>query len=218
MTPSFVHLRTHTEFSISDGLLTIESLIKNTVSLGSPAVAITDKNSLYGLVKFQKKAFSNGVKPIFGADLLWFDDEDDDHKFQYIITLLAKNQEGYKNLLKLISEAYQRGQFSNGASVLFSWIKKYSDGLIVLSGAKDGDIGVAIKNKKYDLATNRLNKWKSIFCDRFYIDVQRTSQADHIYTSEAVSLARKTDTPIVATNSCCFLKSCLLYTSDAADE
>ena len=65
---------------------------------------------------------------------------------------------------------------------------------------------MAIKNKKYDLATNRLNKWKSIFCDRFYIDVQRTSQADHIYTSEAVSLARKTDTPIVATNSCCFLK------------
>ena len=56
MTPSFVHLRTHTEFSISDGLLTIESLIKNTVSLGSPAVAITDKNSLYGLVKFQKKS------------------------------------------------------------------------------------------------------------------------------------------------------------------
>ena len=206
MTPSFVHLRTHTEFSISDGLLTIESLIKNTVSLGSPAVAITDKNSLYGLVKFQKKAFSNGVKPIFGADLLWFDDEDGDHKFPYIITLLAKNQEGYKNLLKLISEAYQRGQFPNGASVLFSWIKKYSDGLIVLSGAKDGDIGVAIKNKKYDVATNRLNKWKSIFCDRFYIDVQRTSHADHIYTNEAVSLARETDTPIVATNSCCFLK------------
>ena len=95
MTPLFVHLRTHTEFSISDGLLTIDSLIKNTVSLGSPAVAITDKNSLYGLVNF-KKAFSNGIKPIFGADLLWFDDEDGDHKFPYIITLLAKNQEGIK--------------------------------------------------------------------------------------------------------------------------
>lgn len=206
MAPSFVHLRTHSEYSLSDGLMSVNSLVDNSLSLGLPAVAITDNNNLYGLIKFQKKAFSLGIKPIFGADITWYDDDDENYKYPYTLTLLAKNKQGYKNLLILISEAYQNDN-SNGPSVLFSCIKKFSDNLIALSGAKDGDIGKAIINNKYDLALKRVHKWKKVFSDRFYIDIQRINRSDDdTYINQAVLISKKTQTPIVATNSSCFLR------------
>ena len=99
MTASFVHLRSHSEFSLSDGLLRIKSVVKRMVDLDMPAMALTDRNNLYGLVKFQKSAFGSGIKPIYGADILWVSDDED--QTPYTLTLLAQNNVGYKNLLKL---------------------------------------------------------------------------------------------------------------------
>ncbi|MDB2409386.1 DNA polymerase III subunit alpha [Pseudomonadales bacterium] len=204
MTASFVHLRSHSEFSLSDGLLRIKSAVKRMVDLDMPAMALTDRNNLYGLVKFQKSAFGSGIKPIYGADILWVSDDED--QTPYTLTLLAQNDVGYKNLLKLISRAYQQGQGLRGPSVKRSWILELSEGLIALSGAAEGDVGQALLSGKTDLARSHLDSWTKVFGDRFYIDIQRLSRPDdEVHLHAAVKLAEQANIPVVATNSCCFM-------------
>tara|TARA_B100000767_G_scaffold274291_1_gene306815 strand:+ start:337 stop:3849 length:3513 start_codon:yes stop_codon:yes gene_type:complete len=206
MSTQFIHLRNHSEFSLVDGLLGIKPMVNRIRELDMPAVALSDKNNFYGLVKFQKTAHSGGIKPIFGSDLIWFSDQDEALASPFTITLLAQNQQGYKNLLKLISKAYQEGQTLNGASLRQSWIKQHADGLIALSGGVDGDVGKALLNDKLPIANDQLQWWSEVFVDRYYIDLQRLSRPDdERYVHAAVRLAEQTHTPVVATNSCCFL-------------
>lgn len=204
MTASFVHLRMHSEFSLSDGLLRVKSVVKRMRELDMPAIALTDRNNLYGLVKFQKAAFGAGIKPVYGADILWLGDEEE--PVTYTLTLLAQNPTGYKNLLKLISRAYQEGQDLRGPRLKQAWIKQHSDGLIALSGASEGDIGRALLSGKQDLARSRLDQWLSIFGDRFYLDIQRLGRVeDETHLHAAVALAEAATVPVVATNACCFM-------------
>lgn len=206
MSTQFIHLRNHSEFSLVDGLLGIKPMVNRIRDLDMPAVALSDKNNFYGLVKFQKTAHNAGIKPIFGSDLIWFSDQDEALENPFVITLLAQNQLGYKNLLKLISKAYQQGQTAHGASLRQRWIKAHAEGLIALSGGIEGDIGKALLNDKLPLAGERLQWWKDLFVDRFYLDLQRLSRPDDDrYVYAAVTLAEQTNTPVVATNSCCFL-------------
>jgi DNA polymerase-3 subunit alpha len=204
MTAPFVHLRSHSEFSLSDGLLRIKSVVKRMAALDMPAMALTDRNNLYGLVKFQKSAFGSGIKPIYGADITWV--TDDDNQTPYTITLLAQNSVGYKNLLKLISLAYQQGQGLRGPSVKRSWILELSEGLIALSGAAEGDVGHALVTGKTDIARRHLDSWTAVFGDRFYLDIQRLNRPDdETHLHAAVKLAEQAGVPVVATNSCCFM-------------
>ena len=204
MTAPFVHLRSHSEFSLSDGLLRIKSVVKRMAALDMPAMALTDRNNLYGLVKFQKSAFGSGIKPIYGADITWV--TDDDSQTPYTLTLLAQNSVGYKNLLKLISRAYQQGQGLRGPSVKHSWILELSEGLIALSGAAEGDVGHALVTGKTDQARRYLDSWTAVFGDRFYIDIQRLNRPDdEAHLHAAVKLAEQAGVPVVATNSCCFM-------------
>ncbi len=173
MSTQFIHLRNHSEFSLVDGLLGIKPMVNRIRDLEMPAVALSDKNNFYGLVKFQKIAHNAGIKPIFGSDLIWFSDQDEGLESPFVITLLAQNQLGYKNLLKLISKAYQQGQTVHGASLRQSWIKAHSEGLIALSGGIEGDIGKALLSDKLPLADDRLQWWKDLFVDRFYLDLQQ---------------------------------------------
>lgn len=203
MANAFVHLRSHSEFSLSDGLLRVKSMVSRMRDLSMPAVALTDKNNLYGLVKFQKAAFGKGIKPIYGADISWIDEGDDPQS--YTITLLAQNAAGYKNLLQLISLAYQQGQGLNGANATQAWIAEHAEGLIALSGANDGDIGRALIGGKTELARERLDKWLSIFGNRFYLDIQRLGRPDdEAQVHGAIALAEAASVPVVATNTCCF--------------
>ncbi len=201
---SFVHLRLHTEFSLVDSTIRIKQLMPAVEAGGMPAVAMTDQNNLFGMVKFYRAARAQGLKPIFGVDVLLQDEEDESQLYHMI--LLCQNDLGYKNVTKLISRAFTEGQKLGVPRVQRSWIIEYSEGVIALSGARDGDIGHALLAGNDELATKRLEEWRSVFADRYYLELQRTNRtSEDEYFHAAVALAAKTQTPVVATNDVRFL-------------
>ena len=202
----FVHLRVHSEYSIVDGLIRVKALAKRVADLNMPAVALTDLNNFYALIKFQKAATGAGIKPIFGSDLLVRDDDDPDQTS--VLCLLAQNQTGYRNLTELISRAYLEGQYQGRAYVNRSWVEQASEGLIALSGGREGDVGQLLMAGKPQAAAASLARWLGVFPDRFYIELQRTGrQYEDEYLHAAVALAEQTDCPVVATNDVRFLDS-----------
>tara|TARA_R110001592_G_scaffold83616_1_gene247569 strand:- start:8290 stop:11805 length:3516 start_codon:yes stop_codon:yes gene_type:complete len=201
--PSFIHLRLHSEYSLVDGLVRIKPLVKRVAELGMPAVALTDVTNLFSLVKFYKAAQSSGIKPISGADLLVQSPVDDG--MPYWITLLVINQQGYQNLIKLISRAYQEGQVQGKPYVQRQWIREASEGLIVLSG-RQGDVGQMLLSGKAELAQEFLEGWLQEFPDRFYFELTRTGRTgEEDFIHAAVTLATVSNCPVVATNDVRFL-------------
>lgn len=201
---SFVHLRLHTEFSLVDSTLRIKQLMPAVEAGEMPAVAMTDQNNLFAMVKFYRAAMGQGLKPIFGVDVLLQDEEDSD--LLYHMILLCQNNQGYLNVSKLISKAYQEGQVLGKPRVQRSWIKELNEGIIALSGARDGDIGYSLLADNAGLAEKRLQDWMSVFPDRFYIELQRTGRVgEQRYLQASVELAAKYDVPVVATNDVRFL-------------
>ena len=139
MPASFVHLRLHTEYSLVDGLVRIKPLVKTLVGMNMPAVAVTDQNNMCSLVKFYKNAMGAGIKPICGADL-WLSNKDPDNPLSRI-SLLVMNAEGYRNLTELISRGFIDGQRNGAVIIEREWVAEASEGLIMLSAAKEGEIG-----------------------------------------------------------------------------
>jgi DNA polymerase-3 subunit alpha len=142
MTASFVHLRLHTEFSLVDGLVRIKPLIKSVAAAGMPAVAVTDMSNMCSLVKFYKAAMGGGIKPICGADI-WLASADEDGPLSRM-TLLAMNAKGYRNLTELVSRGWSEGQSNDLVIIQRDWVKEAAEGLIALSGAKEGEVGHAL--------------------------------------------------------------------------
>ena len=201
---SFVHLRLHTEYSLVDSTIRIKQLMPAVEAAGMPAVAMTDQNNLFGMVKFYRAARSAGIKPIFGVDVLLVDDEDND--LTYHMILLCKNDAGYKNVTKLISRAYMEGQKLGLPRVEKAWIKDCSEGVIMLSGGPGGDVGYALLAGNAELAKSRLSEWKGVFPDRYYMELQRTGRkGDDEYLHAAVELAESNNIPVVATNDTRFI-------------
>lgn len=201
---AFIHLRVHTEFSLVDGLCRVKKLVAQSKKLGMPAVAVTDIMNLFGLVKLQKAASAEGIKPIFGADL-WVHGEDPTEA-PSLITVLVKDKQGYLNLTELISEGYVKGQQRGIAVLRRDWLVGKTEGLIALSGGRTGDIGQALLNNRHDLAEKRVAFWASLFPNRFYLELQRTGRPhEEDYIHFAVELAAKCDIPVVATNDVRFL-------------
>lgn len=206
MTPSFVHLRLHSEFSLVDGLLRIRPLVNKVAELSMPAVALTDFSNFYGQIKFYKAAIAAGVKPIYGSDFLLVDDNDASQVSK--LCLLAQDNRGYRNLTELISRSYQEGQYLGKPYIKRSWVQKHSEGLIALSGGRDGEVGVALLSGKQDVAAKLLQGWMGCFPDRFYLELQRTGREnEEVYLHQAVELAGQLACPVVATNEVCFLSS-----------
>ena len=203
---SFVHLRLHSEYSLSDGIVRIKPLIKQVASLNMPAVALTDRCNFYALVKFQKAAYGGGVKPIFGADFLLCSEADPESSSN--ILLLAQNNAGYKNLIKLISLSYQKGQKLGKAYLHKEWLAEHAEGVITLSGGRVGEIGVALLGGRKALAKELLAEWMALFPGRFYLEVQRSSRPnEEDYLHAVVDLAAEMDCPVVATNDVVFLQT-----------
>ena len=136
MPASFVHLRLHTEYSLVDGLVRVKPLIKAVAAGGMPAVAVTDMSNMCSLVKFYKTAQGAGIKPICGADI-WLAGCDEDGPLSRL-TLLAMNPKGYRNLTELISRGWTEGQRNDLVIIEREWVKEAAEGLIALSGAKEG--------------------------------------------------------------------------------
>lgn len=205
MTQAFVHLRLHTEYSLVDGLVRVKPLIKAVAGAGMPAVAVTDMSNMCSLVKFYKAAMGAGVKPICGADI-WMASAEEDGPLTRL-TLLAMNAKGYRNLTELISRGWSEGQSNDLVIIQRDWVKEAAEGLIALSGAREGEVGIALLAGDEALAETRLREWMQVFPDRFYLEVQRTSRVgDEEYLHAAVALADHVEAPLVATNDVRFIK------------
>ncbi|ARU89365.1 DNA polymerase III subunit alpha [Pseudomonas sp. M30-35] len=204
MTASFVHLRVHTEFSLVDGLVRVKPLIKAVAGAGMPAVAVTDQSNMCSLVKFYKAAMGGGIKPICGADI-WMASTYEDGPLTRM-TLLAMNAKGYRNLTELVSRGWSEGQSNDLVIIQRDWIKAANEGLIALSGSKEGEVGLALLAGDQALADAVLKEWMDVFPERFYLEVQRTNRInDEEHLHAAVALAERFAAPLVATNDVRFI-------------
>ncbi|HIF9101336.1 TPA: DNA polymerase III subunit alpha [Photobacterium damselae] len=197
--PRFIHLRVHSDFSMIDGLAKVKPIIKKASELQMPALAITDFTNLCGLVKFYYAAHDAGIKPIIGADFKVQSEELGDEIFD--LTILAANNEGYKNLTLLISEAYQRGHVQHQPVIDKEWLIKHKDGLILLSGGKTGDVGKALLKGNQNMVEQCVAFYQTYFPDSYYLELVRTGRPDEeAYLHFAIELAEKAQLPVVATN------------------
>jgi len=204
MQQRFVHLRVHSEYSLIDGLIRIKPLMKAIPERGMNAVVLTDHCNLFAAVKWFKAAMEQGIKPIIGSDIQFHDIEEPEKI--YSLVLLSQNTEGYKNLTTLISKAYQEGQYQGKPHVQKEWISTYSEGLIVLSGGRTGDIGQALLADDTGLARARAEYWMNLFPNCFYLEIQRTDRADEpFYNQKIIELSQSLQLPLVATNDVRFL-------------
>ncbi|MHB8717138.1 MAG: DNA polymerase III subunit alpha, partial [Sulfuricaulis sp.] len=205
MSRPFVHLRVHTEFSLADGIVRTDDLVKTAVHLEMPAVAVTDLANLFAAVKFYQAACQAGVKPIIGADV-WLENPADPHK-PHRLVLLCQDLEGYRNLTRLLTRAYVDGQHSGRPCLNRSWLDSPVRGLIALSGAQEGDIGQALVSGNSALAEELVRTYQVTFPGCFYLEVQRTGQPfQEDYNHAAVDLAHRLSLPVVATNHVVFLQ------------
>ncbi|HHL19784.1 MAG TPA: DNA polymerase III subunit alpha, partial [Thiothrix sp.] len=209
---NFVHLRLHTEYSLSDSTIPLKSLIKSVADKGMASVAVTDLNNLFAVVKFYRAANGAGIKPIFGVDI--YVDSGEDKPFNMI--LLAQDHAGYLNLCRLISEGYLKGQRLGIPRVTPEWIKRYSEGIIALSGGVSGDVGKALVDGNSELAATRAMQWRDIFPNRYYLEINRTGRVgDEEQLHAAVDLALQLDLPVVATNDVRFIAEDDFYSHEA---
>ncbi|MCC4818874.1 DNA polymerase III subunit alpha [Vibrio lentus] len=202
--PKFVHLRVHSDFSMVDGLSKVPPLVKKVAEMGMPALALTDFTNLCGLVKFYGTAHGCGVKPIIGADFLMQSPEFGDELTK--LTVIATSNKGYNNLTLLISKAYLRGHVQHQPVIDKEWLIEHAEGLILLSGAKEGEIGKALLKGNRELVSSSVEFYKTHFADRFYLELIRTGRPDEeSYLHFALELAEQEDLPVVATNEVVFI-------------
>ena len=202
--PKFVHLRIHSDFSMCDGVAKVGPIVKKIAAMNMPAMALTDQGNLCGLVKYYGGAHGNGIKPIIGADMWVSSDELGDDLYR--LTVLCMNNDGYQNLTMLISKAYLRGKVQDKSVIKREWLAEHAEGLILLSGNKDGDIGKALLKGNQEQVRQFVTFYQEHFHQRFYLELVRTGRADEdAYIHMAVQLAEQAGLPVVATNDVVFL-------------
>jgi DNA polymerase III subunit alpha len=202
---AFVHLRLHTEYSLVDGIVRVPDLMTAVAALKMPAVALTDQSNLFAMVKFYKEALSCGIKPVIGVDA-WIR-EPGERAAPTRIVFLCQNLIGYRHLTQLVTRSFLEGQQRGAPMMDRSWITREAlQGLILLSGGAQGDIGQALGRGRDDEAARCLSRWQELCGDRFYLEVQRTGRAnEQIYSEAVVDLAQSSGVAAVATNDVRFL-------------
>lgn len=207
----FVHLHTHSEFSLLDGANRIKDLPLRAKELGMDAIALTDHGVMYGVIDFYKACKKEGVKPIIGCEVYVaprsrFDKEPNiDNKYNHLI-LLAKNNQGYKNLSKLVSIGFVDGYYYK-PRIDLEVLEKYHEGLICLSGCLAGSLNQALLNGQNDKAEEIALWHKKVFGEDYYIEVQNNGVQDQVLANQKlVTLAKKLNISLVATNDAHYLK------------
>ncbi|MGA8206361.1 MAG: DNA polymerase III subunit alpha [Woeseiaceae bacterium] len=200
----FVHLHVHTEYSLVDSTLRIPALMDRCAEDGMPAVALTDRNNLFGMVKFCRKALAAGIKPIVGVDLQIVAD---DGRTSALI-LLCQDDAGYRNLSCLLTRCYMEGQERGEAFARTQWLTAENcAGLIALSAGTAGDVGQALTAGHDDEAKSRLQHWLQVFGDRYYLELVRTHRAGEDECNRgSLELAGALGVPVVAGNDVRFLQ------------
>ena len=207
----FVHLHTHTEFSLLDGANKIKELPARAKELGMKAMAITDHGVMFGVVDFYKECKKVGIKPIIGCEVYVaprtrFDKESNiDNKYSHLI-LLAKNEIGYKNLSILVSMGFIEG-FYYKPRIDLELLEKYHEGLVCLSACLAGSVNKAILKDDMEEA-KRIALWhKNIFGEDYYLEVQPNGLPEQVLVNQKlVELSRELNIPLVATNDSHYLK------------
>ncbi|MDD6300650.1 MAG: DNA polymerase III subunit alpha [Ruminococcus sp.] len=207
----FVHLHLHTEYSLLDGECRISTLPETVKKQGQTAVAITDHGALYGAVDFYKACVAEGIKPIIGCETYVAPEgahikTSSPTNAPHHLVLLAKNETGYKNLTKIVSEAFIHG-FYNRPRTDFEMLSRHSEGLIALSACISGIIARPLMQDRPDTARAHAMRMKEIFGGDFYIEIQRNGvERQEEINRKLIKLARELDIPIVATNDVHYTK------------
>ncbi len=204
---SFVHLHTHSHYSLLDGLGKIDDLVKKAVEYGMPAMALTDHGVMYGAIEFYKKAKKAGIKPIIGVEAYVARNGHLNKRANidvkpYHLILLAKNEVGYKNLVKLTTIANLEGYYYK-PRIDFELLEKYHEGLVCLTACLAGELPVNILNGNLDGAREMISRYQKLFGeDSFYLEVQyHPSLPKQQEVNEAIfKLSKEMNVPVVATN------------------
>jgi DNA polymerase-3 subunit alpha len=201
----FVHLRLHTEYSLVDGIVRVPELMAAVAAAGMPAVALTDQSNLFAMVKFYKEAQAAGIKPLIGVDA-WIR-EPGERAAPSRIIFLCQNLVGYRHLTQLVTRSYLQGQQRGPPMLERGWLnREVLEGLIVLSGGFEGDIGRSLARGRDDEAERCLERWQAFCGDRFYLEIQRTGRAhEQVCSNAALELAHVRGVAAVATNDVRFL-------------
>lgn len=207
----FVHLHVHSEYSLLDGACRIKDMVKRAKELGQSAIAITDHGSMYGVMDFYKTAKKAGIKPIIGCEVYVakrsrldkvreFDSE------IYHLILLCKNNAGYQNLIKMVSQSFIEG-FYNKPRIDEDLLRQHSDGLIALSACLAGAIPRALNRNDYDAAKQIALNYREIFGEgNFYLELQNHGLKEELRILPMLErLSKETGIPMVATNDCHYI-------------
>lgn len=201
----FCHLHLHTEYSLLDGSGKIKKLVKKAKELGMESMAITDHGVMYGCVDFYKAAKEEGIKPILGCEVyvasksMHIKNVDKDNTTNHLV-LLVKNEVGYENLMKIVSEASIEG-FYYKPRVDHDYLRKHSEGIIALSACLGGEVQRALLNEDYEKAKEVALAYKDIFKEGFYLELQNHGMDEQRRVNELnIKLSKETGIPLVATN------------------
>jgi len=203
--PRFVHLRLHSEYSVTDGIVRLDAAVERAARDGMPALAVTDSANVFGMVKFYQAARAAGVKPIIGADCWVQGDAVADKPGR--VLLLCASRAGYLRLSDLLSRAWLQNQRQGRAEIARAWLQESdNEGLIALSGASAGDVGVALAAGNAAAADRLAREWSARFPGRFYLELQRAGFAHgETLVARTVELAARLGLPVVATHPVQFL-------------
>lgn len=204
---TFSHLHLHTEYSLLDGFCRIDRLMDRAKALGMDSIAVTDHGNMFGTIAFYKAAKKAGIKPIIGCELYLAPDmEDREDRTRYHLILLAKNDKGYHNLMKLVSAGYTRG-FYYKPRIDLDLLKKHSQGLICLSACLAGECAQRALDSDYEIARDTALKYREIFgADNFYLEIQNHSiREEAIVRRVFKKISEETGIPLVATNDCHYI-------------
>ncbi|WP_330946435.1 DNA polymerase III subunit alpha [Thermomonas sp. LB-4] len=216
MPARFVHLHLHTEFSLADSTIRVPekpdharpekagdrpNLLSRAVELQLPALAVTDRNNLFALVKFYKAAESVGIKPIAGADVLIADGGDAPSQ----LTLLCRDQDGYLSLSRLLSRAWLEGQRGDCVAIEPEWLRDDHAGLLAIAG-RASLAGRLVQANRHDVAEAQLAEWRRVFRDDLHLELTRTGRdGEEAFNQFALHASGKLGLPVVASNDVRFL-------------
>jgi len=202
--PSFIHLRVHSEYSIADGIVRIPEAVTAAKRDAMPALALTDLNNVFGLIKFYQEARKSGIKPIIGCDVFISNPAERDQPFRLL--LLCQSNGGYLRLCDLLTRAYRENQYRGRPELNREWLREGADGLIALSGAHFGEVGTTLLNGNNTTARQLAQEYAGLFPGRYYLEVQRNGFArEESHLRDTLKLAAELGLPVVATHPVQFL-------------
>ena len=203
----FIHLRNHSQYSLAEGAIMVEDLVKLAVENNMPAVAMTDSGNLFGILEFSKKAGDYGVQPIIGCEIMSEGSK---------LLIYAKDQTGFNNLLKIVSQSYIKSDSPHEASVDLAELEKFSEGMLCLTAGVEGELGKLLLKNEVQKAEEFAQRLMQIFPDRLYVELNRHGmEAEEKIEQGLIDIAYKFNLPLIATNNCMYDKQDMFEAHDA---